>query len=1111
MKLLLCLILFSVLNVSGSIFSQSATFDLAVNGKTVKEVFRVIESQSHYHLMYNDDFAGLNRVVSSNTKDYDNDEVLNELIAGANLTYRELENELIVITPNHVYQQRVITGTVTDVNGEPLPGVAVRVSGKTIGTVTDIDGFYSLEVPDDAEYLTYTYVGMIGQEVLIGEQLEIKIVMVADVVGLDEIVVIGYGTQTRANVIGSVTTITSDEIASSPVSSVSQALAGRLPGAVFMQTSGKPGDDAATIRIRGNATLGNNSPLVVVDGIPDRDINSLHPEDIESITVLKDASAAIYGARAANGVILVTTKRGDRDTAPIFNYSFREGFLSPVKLQEMADAPTYATMIREMQSYQGVDEVNMAFSLDDITKYESGEYPWTHPNTDWFSEALRDFSSTRHHNFSVSGGTSNINYYGSLGTQFDDGIYHNSATKYNRYNMKAAIDANINEYLTVGIDVSGSRENLMDPSVSSGNIWNFMTRSRPTDHAFYPNGLPGPDIEYGYQPVVASTLETGFDDDKRYRLNNVFSAALQIPGVEGLSLSGYYAYDKFFRSRKRFDKPFELFELDESSYLNAGNTGVEDGSDFIVGAQKGYPEPRLRDNYYENDRNTANIRLGYTNSFNDVHNLDVFIAYEQFKYDYHMIEAFRRFFLTDQLPYLFAGGDAQKDNTGAVSLDAGRNYFGRFSYNYRETYLFQFSLRRDGSLRFSEEAGRWGNFPSVLVGWRPSEQDWWQNSLGFIDYFKLKASYGQMGNDRVPAFQYLAAYGFGNGGVYGDGRAYETGLYQLATPNPIITWEVSNVYNFGWESMFINNKMAFDADFFYERRSNILVQRSESTPYFTGISLPDENFGIVDNKGFELILSYNERQSGLRYGFSGNFAFARNTIIEYDEPERSVPWQQRTGNPMGSFLIYESDGIFRDWDHVNSLPHVPGARPGDIIIKDYDGDGVITPDDRVLYPFTTTPEITFGFSFNVGYKNWNLRGLIQGQGRATRHMFTDDRQGTAGNYFAYQADGRWTEDNPDATRPRSFERLEPYWRTATWRTDYNYANTSFARLKNLELSYTIPPSLMNSLGIKNARVYVSGNNLLLLYSGNPIMDPETSGMGGYPIMRVIALGAEISF
>ena len=363
---------------------------------------------------------------------------------------------------------------------------------------------------------------------------QIDIRMAEAAVGLDEVVVVGYGTQKKVNVIGSVTTISAKEITTAPISSISNALAGRLNGAVIQQSGGEPGNDAATILVRGVATLGNNSPLIVVDGIPGRDLNSINPSDIENISVLKDASAAIYGAAAANGVILVTTKRGKEGDPLIVNYSFYEGLLSPTRLPDLADAPTYAQMIREMQSYEGVDEANMMYSPDDIDKFKSGKYPWTHPNTDWYADVMKKTSQTRNHNLSLSGSKGAINYYTSFGTQFDDGIFKNGSTEFRRYNLKSTIDAKLNEYLTLGVDINFSQENKDYPSVPAGSNLSALQRQYPTTPAIYPNGLPGPDnIGYGTNPVVTATDQSGFNDSKNYFLNTIFSGSLKIPGVKG--------------------------------------------------------------------------------------------------------------------------------------------------------------------------------------------------------------------------------------------------------------------------------------------------------------------------------------------------------------------------------------------------------------------------------------------------------------------------------------------------------------------------------------------------------------------------------------------------
>ena len=851
----------------------------------------------------------------------------------------------LILPAQNVQSGKAVTGQVKDPAGQPLQGVNILLKGTTKGSVSDKEGNFSIKAGDD-DVLIFSFIGFITTEIPIKGHTAINVKLEAESGSLSDVVVVGYGTQKKVNVIGSVVTVGSKELSASPVSTISNAIAGRLPGAIVQQSNGEPGKDGASILIRGMATLGNNEPLIVIDGILGRDLNSINPNDVESISVLKDASAAIYGARAANGVILVTTKRG-KDGAPLtVNYSFYQGFLSPTKLPKMADAASYAEMIREMQAYGGVAEANKKFSAEDVEKFKSGAYPWTHPNTDWIDASFKKYSLSSNHNVSVSGGNKAVNYYVSFGTQQDNGIFKKSSTSFNRYNIKDTVEGKVNEYLTIGLDVNGSQENRVYPSVDAGFNLDGAIKSLPTSPAFYPNGLPGPDIAYGQNPVVTVTDQTGFDDSKRYRANNIFSANLKIPGVKGLAVSSYYAYDINIGQRKLFQTPWTLYQLDEPAYKAAGNTGVEDGSAFLVGTPKGTSEPFLRDFYDDARTKTFNIKADYNTTINGSHNISAFIAYESSEFEGKGIDAFRRYFISAQLPYLFAGGDAEKNNSEFISIDSRINYFGRLSYNYKETYLFQFSFRRDGSLRFSKESGRWGNFPSVLAGWRISNENFWKKSVRFINYFKLKASWGQLGNDLVDPFQYLSSYSLSTGYVLGSGRSYATGLSQIGATNPKITWEVANVYNAGFESMFFDNRVTLNADFFYQRRNNILVKRNASVPDFTGIQLPDENFGIVDNKGFELVLGYNNRVNDFTYMLNGNFAFARNKVIEFDEPERSVPWQVLTGHPQGSELVYNAIGIFRDQAQIDKTAHVSGAIPGDIIIQDFNNDGEINSDDR---------------------------------------------------------------------------------------------------------------------------------------------------------------------
>ncbi len=1109
MRISLFLFVISTLQIiAGNGYSQSKRLTLDLKNVTIKNVLAQIEDKSDFYFLYDNNLIDVHKKVDLAVKNAPIDEVLDKLF-GEGKVNATIKGRHIIIKPLdlNVWQTLKVSGTVSDPSGLPLPGVTVIVKGTAHGAVTDANGNYSLVgVASDAT-LVFSFVGMKAQEIPIAGKTNINVTMAEDAIGIEEVVAVGYGTQKKVNVIGSITSVTNEEISAAPVSLVSNSLAGRLPGAIIQQRNGEPGMDAASILIRGKATLGDNSPLIVVDGIAGRDLNSIEANDIENITVLKDASAGIYGAQAANGVILINTKRGG-ESSPTFHYDYYFGVSTPTSLPEMADAATYAQMIREVQTYRNYDETNMTYSLEDIDKYRSGGYPWTHPNTNWFDASLKKYSNTHHHYFSVDGGTGKINYYVSFGKQYTDGNYKDSGTSYDRYNLRSNIDFQINKYFSIAFDMHGSQENRMYSVFNAGVVYNSLVRGRPTQHAVFPNGYLAPPIPDGTTSGITGTLNAGFRDYKYYRSQNNLSATLKIPGIEGLKLSGNMAYDMFFSVNKSFKKPWTVYNMDEPSYLAAGNTGTEDGSEYLIASSVGASEPELTDSYNDTKSITYNVKLSYDKTIND-HQINAFIAYERYDNLSKGISAYRKSFATDVLPYLFAGGVEEQSIGSSVSTDARENFFGRLCYNYQEKYLFQFSFRRDGSVRFSEDHGRWGNFPSVLVGWRISNEKFWQDNVPFVNYLKLRASWGQMGNDKVDAFQYLSTYSFGNGMVFGSDQSYQAGISQSSTPNPLITWEVANVSNVGFESMMFDNKVSFNFEYFYEKRSDILIERNASVPSFTGISLPDENFGIVENSGFEAILGYSNKIGGFNYSINGNFAFARNRIVEFDEPERNVPWQVFTDHPQGAALLYKSIGVFGNEADIESYPHVSGARPGDIIIEDYDGDLEITNDDMIIFDKTVDPEITYGISFTLGYRNWNLSGLVQGVGNCMRNL-SSSLQGTAGNYLQYDADGRWTESNTTADKPRAWERDEEYWRS-NYTTDYYYHNGSYARMKNLQLSYKIPRKIRQLAWLKNAEVYVSGQNLFLIYSGNKIFDPELSGNYNYPLMKVYSVGVNVSF
>jgi len=451
------------------------------------------------------------------------------------------------------------------------------------------------------------------------------------------------------------------------------------------------------------------------------------------------------------------------------------------------------------------------------------------------------------------------------------------------------------------------------------------------------------------------------------------------------------------------------------------------------------------------------------------------------------------------------------DNWGDMYIYARRSWIGRFNYSYQGKYLLEAIFRRDGSLKFPPDS-RWGNFPGLLLGWRASEENFWKENLNFINYFKLKGTYGKMGMDPGDPFQYMNKYILVNGLTMGSGKVIETAVRQEGVANPFITWEKQTTYNAGFESQLLDNLFSLNFDYFYSKRSDILAPRDASVPRFTGLALPDENIAEVDNRGIEVEAGYHKQfNNDFRLDLSGNIAYNHNEVVFSDEPERAVPWQQRTGHPYGTVLLYNAIGIFADEAHVNSYPSWSNAKPGDVIFEDVSGDGEITADDQILLDKTDAPEIFYGISLDVSYKNWTLSVLAQGQGTYYRRNIQDGRRGEAGNYFQWSFDNRWTPDNRNTDVARAYNRDDLYWAFDVNNSTYHYDNMAYCRLKNAVLTYNIPGSVFGNTGISRASVYFSGNNLFLIYAAQRNFDPEIGAPMTYPAIRTLAIGARITF
>lgn len=995
---------------------------------------------------------------------------------------------------------QVVTGRVTDKEGEGIPGVTVMVKGTSTGTTTDLEGNYRLSVPEEISepVLVFSFVGYLSQEIPLGNQSVVNMQLEEDIKSLEEVVVVGYGEQKKATITGSVSTVGGKEIAQTPVTNVSNGLAGRLSGVTAVTRSGEPGADGSTIRIRGANTLGNNDALVVVDGIPGRSLDRIDPNSIESITVLKDASAAIYGAQAANGVILITTKRG-KEGKPEITVNLEQGFGRPTRIPEMTNAAEYATLLNEVDIYRGRDP---RYTPDEIQKFRDGSDPWNYPNTDWFDAVLKPWSGQNNANVQVSGGNESVRYFLSLGRRFQDGYYHNSATNYSQYDFRSNLDGKISDNVKIGFDIAGRQENRNYPTRGAGSIFWMVMRGKPHMHAFWPNGMPGPDIEYGDNPSVISTDATGYDRDKRYILNTNLKLNIDIPWVSGLSFNANAGIDKEFRHRKRFETPWYLYSWDGQSY-------DDNGEPVLVKGKKGYSDPRLRQEMQDNQNILLNAMLNYQKTIAGIHNIGFLVGTERRSGMGENFMAYRRFFVSTAVDQMFAGGESERDNNGSAYHNARLNYFGRVNYNFQEKYLAELVWRYDGSYIFPADK-RYGFFPGVSLGWRLSEESFVQNNLSFLDNMKLRASWGQTGNDRIDEYQYMASYAFNrNPYVFGVDQENKT-LYEARIPNRNVTWEVANQFNVGFDATTLNGKLYLEADYFNYHRSQILWWRNASIPMSTGLTLPRENIGEVANRGFDFNATYSDRiGSDFTYQASVNGGYAKNKILFWDESPGAPEYQQSTGNPMNTDLFYEGIGIFRDQDHVESLPSWDGARPGDVIFKDVNGDGVIDAQDRVRNDRNDLPRFTGGVSFNMQFKGFDMSILFQGAAGAVRYLST--QSGDFGNFTKDFYENRWTEENPNATQPRTFNRQEEYWMNQ--RNTLFLQKTDYVRLKNLQIGYSLPASLTERWGMQNVRFFVGGFNLLTYSPGVKDFDPESNSSAGtnYPLQKVVNSGLTVKF
>lgn len=989
-----------------------------------------------------------------------------------------------------------ISGTVTNgATNIQLPDVSVNVKGGITGGVTDADGKYNIRA-SGTDVLVFSFIGFETQEIAVGGRTVINVVLKETSTRLNEVVVnVGYGTQRKATLTGSVASISGKDMQRSPALNVANNLGGQVPGVITKLSSGEPGRDNPAILIRGRNTTGNNNPLVVVDGIQGvQGWERINPNDIESVSVLKDASAAIYGARAANGVILITTKRGSLGK-PTISYSFNQAITQPTRVPKMANSADFAGYVNQLDEEAGQVP---RYTEEEIQKFRDGTDP-NYINEDWYGTVLKKSSFQSQQNLSVRGGSENVKYSISGSYTNEGSIFKNGSLNFKTYSLRSNVDAKINKNLKVGFDLNGSLNDGNYPAFSTTATFAAL-KQVPFVPVFWPNGLPSGGIENGGNPGVMGTSLTGNDNLKTYGFIAKGSFDLSIPLVKGLGVDGYFSYSNNIILEKNWQTPWTVYDY---------NSGTDT---YIPKLGGGILAPQLTQSYNGSPNTLINLRIKYGLKIKD-HDLNTFVAVEQSNSISNNFSAFRKNYVSTAIDELFAGSLVDQSTNGSRSEAGRENLFGRVSYGFQDKYLVDFNFRYDGSSNFPK-GKQWGFFPGVSAAWRISQENFMKN-VSFVRDLKLRGSIGKMGNDAISPFQNLRLYTLGNTGMsFGEPRVASNGLVTGVTPNPNITWEVAKTSNIGIDASFWNGLLGLTVDVFKQTRSNILATRDLAVPTYTGLLLPNENIGIVENKGIEIELSHRKVVGEFSWRVGGNISYSHNNVVYISEAQNVAKWKKLEGHVVGAAQYYHAIGIFRTQAEVDKEPVFQGTKVGDLQYEDKDGDGKITANDMYTMDKTSTPEIVMGLNLSMSYKDFSVWAHFAGAANVWQYYHVNAR--IAVSQLEDVILNRYTPGSMDSKLPR-LPTLEAGGAGAGGevdglQSDFWLRNSTYVRLKTLELSYNLPRNFLQKLKIQSMRLYLNGQNLFTI-DNVKWADPENTSNSEsyYPQSKIYNLGINLTF
>ncbi len=1099
MRIIVLLLVLGVANIfAESSYAQKTKVSINLTNRSVSDVLEEIESQSEFYFLYNSKLINIDRRVNVNAQEEPIYKILDDLFEGTNTGYEVYDNK-IILAPSDLNQQIInITGTVTDDKGEIIPGATIVVKGTKDGTITDMNGKFVLTgVPVDA-VLVVSFIGMKSQDISIEGRAVINVSMNPDVIGLDEIVAIGYGTMKKSDLTGSVGSVKGEVISARKSTQLSTALQGSVSGLMVTRDNSAPGS-TATIRVRGVTSIGESSPLIIVDGVSASSINDVNPNDVESISVLKDAaSASIYGSRAAAGVILITTKRAKTGQLTL-NYNYEFGFEKPTEMSDYVGAQRYMQMVNELRWNDNGNVVGgeyPTYTQNVVDNYSSlhSENPDLYPDTDWVDLVLKNKALRKSHMLSITAGSDIIRTKVSLGYDETEGLY--IGRNYKRLSARINNDVTINKSISASFDFNANRSISENPSMDP--IY-YMRLSAPVYAAVWSNGLIAEGKSGGN--IYGQIKEGGYDN---YWNNQVGGkASIDFIPFDGMKISAVVAPELNYKKEKDFTKKVQYTNYDDPT--------------TYVGTIQWAQTTDLTENRNDNYHVTTQFLANYNKSINE-HSFNVMAGYENYFAHYENLGAATTQMELSSYPYLDLANDNYLSNSGYAYENAYRSWFGRVMYNYKNRYFLQGNIRYDGSSRFASDY-RWGSFPSFSAGWVISEESFMQD-LSALSFLKLRASWGMLGNERIGNYPYQSTIGYASALFYqGSNIVSSQTAAQWAYAIEDISWETTESFDIGLDASFFNNRLRLTADYYEKVTKDMLLELE--IPDYIGFDNPDQNTGKMNTKGWDLEIGWNDSFGDFHYSVSANISDFKSVMGDLGGIEFLDSKVKFKGSEFNEWYGYKADGLFQTQEEVdNSAVLNSKVSPGDIKYKDISGpdgvpDGIISSDyDRVLLG-GSLPRYIYGANIFLGYKNLDLSLVLQGVGKQNARLNNMMVQPLQENWGAIPEliDGKyWSSYNSDQQNQNA-----KYPRLTYNNVSNNYAmsdywlfNGGYLRLKNITVGYNLPKSVTEKLKIGEVRIYSSVSDLFSIDKYPKGWDPEVAS-SGYPITTSFVFGASVKF